>query len=193
MAVECEDVIPIENLDSCPQDEVVAGISEVGVFGSPIKDFLSIAKPKDLKTALTNEELATIAEAHTFKEGKGFHRVDFIPFSGSVDSVQVGEVGSISMENSLGAAVKGTNARVAGYMRRYTNVPMLYIIKEKNGDVKQIGSELSPAYIAEVGATSGKKPGEAKQTVIKIKDTQAYMAPNYAGTIQEFPAPAPLP
>lgn len=188
----CEDVIPIENMDSCPSDEVVAGISEVGVYGSPLADFLTIAKPKGKDTALTNEELAKIAEAHTFKQDKGFHKVDFIPFSGSVDSNQVGEVGNISFENSINAAIKGTNARVAGYLRRYNNVPMIYIVKEKNGDVKQIGSELSPAYISEVSATSGKKAGDSKSTTIKIADTQMYMAPNYEGAIQEWPAPAPV-
>jgi len=190
--MDCTDVIPIENLDSCPQDEVVAGINEAGVYGSPVKDFLTIAKPKDLKTALNNEELATIAEAHTFKQDKGFHKVDFIPFTGSVDSAHVGEVGLLSLQNSLSASIKGTNARVAGYLRRYKNVGMIYIVKEKNGDVKQIGSELSAAYVFEIAATSGKKAGEAKMTTIKIMDTQDYMAPNYDGAIQEFPAPAPV-
>lgn len=189
---DCVDVIPIENLDSCPSDEVVAGISEVGVYASPVKDFLTIEKPADLKTALTNDALATIVAAHVFKADKGFHKIDFIPFSGSVESTHVGEVGNLSVENSLSAAIKGTNARIAGYLRRYSNVPMIYIVKEKNGDIKQIGSELSPAYISEIAATSGKKAGDVKSTTVKIIDIQSHMAPNYGGTIQEFPAPIPV-
>ncbi len=188
----CTDVIPIENLDSCPSDEVVAGISEVGVYGSPVRDFLTIEAPADLSTATDNESLAKIVAAHVFKTGKGFHKVDFIPFTGMVDSAQVGEAGNLSFQNSLTGGIKGTNAKVAGYLRRYKNEAMIYVVKEKNGDIKQIGSELSPAYISEVTATSGAKAGDVKSTTVKIMDTQSYMAPNYGGAITEFPAPAPV-
>ncbi len=190
--MDCEDVIPIENLDSCPSDEVAAGISEVGVYASPVRDFLVIAAPKDLKTAVTNEELAKIAEAHTFKEGKGFHKVAFIPDTGMVETAHVGEKGNLSFQNSLGGQLKGTGAKTAGYLRRYKNEAMIYIVRERNGDVKQIGSELSPAYLIETAATSGQKAGDIKGTTVKFQDNQNYPAPEYAGTIQEFPAPAPV-
>lgn len=188
----CEDVIPIENLDSCPSDEVAAGISEVGVYGSPVRDFLTIAAPKNFSTAASNEELAAIAEAHTFSEGKGFHKVAFIPDTGMVETAHVGEKGNISFQNGIGGQLKGTNPKVAGYLRRYKNEPMIYIVKEKNGDIKQIGSELSPAYLIEVAGTSGQKAGDVKGTTVKFQDTQNYPAPNYDGAIQEFPAPAPV-
>ena len=107
----CTDTIPVENLDSCATDEVAAGISEVGVYGCPVKDFLTIEKPAGFDTATANADLATIAAAHTFDVGKGFHKVDFIPNTGLVETAQVGETGNLSFQNSLTGGIKGTNAR----------------------------------------------------------------------------------
>lgn len=187
----CTDVIPLENLDFCATDEVAAGVSEVGVYGAAISDFETIEKPADLATGTDLASLATIAAAHVFKEGRGFHRIAINPDSGMVEIAQVGEKGSLSFQNTLTGALQGTSARTAGYLRKYKNTPMIFVVKEKNGDVKQIGSELSPAYLSETTGTSGSKPGDVKSTTVKFSDTQNHPAPEYAGTIQEFPAPVP--
>ena len=188
----CTDVIPLENLDFCPTDEVAPGVSEVGVFAAAISDFETIAKPADLKTGTTLESIASVEAAHVFKLDRGFHKVYVNPDTGIVDTAQVGEKGNISFQNSFSGALQGTSAKVAGYLRTYKNTPMIFIVKEKNGDVKQIGSELSPAYLSETTGTSGSKPGDVKATTVKFMDTQNYPAPQYDGAIQEFPAPAPV-
>lgn len=190
--MSCVDNIPIENLESCATEEVVAGVSETGVYAAPVKDFESIESPADFEAAVAEGDLATIAAAHVFKADKGFHKVQFIPFTGKVETAQVGEAGNLSFQNSLTGTLKGTSAKVAAWTRRYKNEPMIYIVKEKNGDVKQIGSELSPAYMSEFTGSSGAKAGDLKSSILKIMDTQAYPAPQYDGTIQEFPAPAPV-
>jgi|AntDeeMinimDraft_5_1070356.scaffolds.fasta_scaffold09399_3 hypothetical protein len=187
----CEDSIPLENLDFCPTDEVSAGVSEVGVFGAAITDFETIEKPEDLETATTLESLATVAAAHVFKLDRGFHKIYVNPDSGMVETAQVGEKGNLSFQNSLTGSLQGTSAKVAGYLRKYKNTPMIFIVREKNGDIKQIGSELSPAYLSETTGTSGSKPGDVKATTVKFMDTQNYPAPQYDGTVQEFPAPDP--
>lgn len=187
----CEDAIPLENLDYCTTQEVAAGVSEVGVYGAAISDFYTIQKPASLTDATDLEDLATITAAHIFKENRGFHRIYINPDSGLVESTQAGEKGNLSIQNSFMGSLQGTGAKTAGYVRKYKNVPMIFIIKEKSGDIKQIGSELSPAYFSETNATSGQKPGDTKQTTIKIMATENHPAVQYDGTIQEFPAPAP--
>ncbi len=189
----CEDTIPLENVEFCPTDEIAAGVSETGVYGASIYDFApgGIKKPADLETATSLEAAGTIADSHIFKEGRGFHKIYINPDTGMVDSAHAGEKGNLSLTNSLTGSLQGTGAKIVGYTRKYKNTPMIYIVKEKNGDVKQIGSELVPAYMSEIAGTSGQKPGDVKATTVKISDTQPYMAPHYAGTIQEFPAPAP--
>lgn len=183
----CEDVIPLENIDYCPNEEIVAGVAETGVFAASVYDFLTIAKPLDLKTGTSLESLATIAEAHTFKEGRGFHRIYLDPDTGMVDTAQVGEKGNLNFNNSFTGGLQGTGAKNAGYVRKYKSTPMIFVVKEKDGHIKQIGSELSPAYMTEVTASSGQKAGDVKRTTIKLMDTSPYPAPEYAGVITEFP------
>ncbi|MCT8340507.1 hypothetical protein MG296_10615 [Flavobacteriaceae bacterium TK19130] len=182
----CTDTIALENLDFCPSDEVAAGVSEVGVYFSPLDKIETIAGVPALSAATTNKEAATIDTAHTFTGDNGFVKVYINPDTGMVESTQVGEKGNMSFQNSFTGALQGTAAQVAGWIRNNKNRPGIWIIKERNGDVKQIGSELSPAYFSEVTGTSGQAPGDRKATTIKIMDTQPYPAPEYAGTITEF-------
>ena len=183
---DCNDTVVIDNIDFCPTQEVTPGVSEVGVYACSVRDFTTIAKPAGLDVAVSYEQAATIADAHTFDGTKGFHKLYINPDTGMVETAQIGEKGNLSFQNSFTGSLQGTGARIAGYLRRHKNEPMIYICKEKNGNVKQIGSELSPAYMTEVTGTSGSKPGDIKATTVKIMDTQNYPAPEYAGTITEF-------
>jgi hypothetical protein len=106
-----------------------------------------------------------------------------------IETAQIGEKGNLSFQNSFTFALRGTGPKNAGWARKYKNEPMIFIVKEKNGDVKQIGSETAPAYMAEISGGSGQAPGDPKQLQYIIRDTQNYPAPEYAGTITEFTTP----
>lgn len=186
----CVDPIPLENIDFCPTQETAPGISEVGVYVAPVTDFETIEKPLELDAGTDLESVATISGAHTFKTDKGFFKVYINPDTGLVETAHGGEKGNISFNNSITGTLQGTGPLVAGFLRKYKNMPLIIIVKERSGNVKQIGSELSPAYLIEVTGTSGQKVGDNKNTIVKFQDTQNYPAPEYAGTIQEFPAPA---
>ncbi|MBT0607634.1 hypothetical protein [Aequorivita echinoideorum] len=188
---ECVDPIPLENLDFCPTIEVAAGVSETGVYGAAVSDFETIVAPPNIADGTDLDSIGTIATAHTFKEGRGFHKIYINPDTGLIESTHAGEKGNLSIGNSLTGALPGTGPKVVGYVRKYKNMPMIFIVKEKDGAVRQLGSALSPAYMSEITATSGQKAGDPKTTTIKITDTLAYMAPHYAATIEEFPVPAP--
>lgn len=182
----CEDAIPLENLDFCPTAEVAAGVSEVGVYIASHFDFEEIKEPPGLDTGTSLEDIGTIAEAHTFKAGRGFFKVYINPDSGLVDGAQVGEKGNLSIQNNFGFSLQGTGAKVVGLVRKYKNMPIIAIVKERDGNIKQLGSKLSPAYLLEVAPSSGQKPGDPKVTTFKFTDVQNYPAPIYAGTITEF-------
>ncbi len=193
MAENCEDPIPLENLDYCPNDEIAPGVSEVGVYFAALSDFASIAKVPKKSEAASLTALGTIAEAHTFKEGRGFHKLYIKPDTGLVDGAQAGEKGGLSIANNFGGTLPNTGARTGGWIRKYLNVPGIVLVRERTDLVKQIGSELSPAYMSEVTPTGGQKPGDSVGVTIKITDSSGSIAPVYAGTIQEFPAPVPEP
>lgn len=190
---ECLDPVPLENLDYCPNDETAPGVSEVGVYVASITDFTTIEAVPKLSEGTTLDSLATIAAAHTFPEGKGFHKLYIKPDTGLVDGAQAGEKGNLSVANSFTGVIPSTGAKAAGWVRKYLNRPLIVIVTERTGVMKQLGSRLSPAYMSEVTHTGGQKPGDATGITVKITDSAGSPAPVYSATVQEFPAPPPAP
>lgn len=188
---ECTDPIPLENLDYCPTDEIVAGISEVGIHFAGINDFETIAWVPKLSDATDLESAGTISESHTFKTDRGFHKVYAKPESGMLDGAQAGEKGNLSIANGFVFTIPSTGARAVGWVRKHLNMPCIVIVVQRNGEKKQIGSPNSPAYMSEITPTNGQKPGDAVGITVKVSDSIPHPSPVYAGTIQEFPAPAP--
>lgn len=187
----CEDPIPLENLDFCPTEEIVAGISEVDINFASIYDFETIAWVPSLADSTDLESAGTIADAHVFKTDRGFHKVYAKPDTGMLDGAQAGEKGNLSVANGFSYVIPSTGAKAVGWVRKHLNMPCIVLVREKNGTIKQLGSPYSPAYMTEVTPTGGQKPGDAVGITIKITDSISHPSPVYAGTIQEFPAPDP--
>lgn len=190
--MDCIDSIELENLDICSNEESLPGVNELEIYGAPVKDFEVIAEPPKLSEATSYKEAGTISESHIFKEGKGFHRLQIFANTGTVDSAQIGEVGRLGSQNSLTGAIPN-DARSKGYLRRHQNQAMIYIVRDRDGKLVQLGSKNSAARVAEFTGTTGTAPGDAKNIQVIFRDSQPFAAPQYDGTIQEFPAPAPTP
>ncbi|MDN3595312.1 hypothetical protein [Zunongwangia endophytica] len=191
MSENC-DPIKLENIEFCATDEIISGISDLEVYGAAISDFKVIAAPPKLDVATNFEEAGAIAETHTFKESRGFHKIQIQADSGSVENTQLGEKSNLGVQNSLTGAMRN-NKKTKGYLRYYKNTPMIFIVREKTGNLVQIGSQNCPAYIVEFTGNTGAAPGDAKNIQVIIRDAQPYFAPDYEGTITQFPAPAPEP
>jgi len=185
----CSDTILTENIDFCADQENAAGVSSVEIFACRVQDFLTIAEPPALGTAVSLAEAATIATAHTFAVGKGFFKINVLPHTGLVDFEPQGEPGSKTNVNSFSGTLPGISARNKGFIRKYQNIGMIFIVTQITGEKVQIGSKVSPAYLTEAPGTSGQKPGDVSGISVKFSDTQAYPAPTYASTITEFTPP----
>ncbi|MAF36470.1 hypothetical protein CL622_05130 [archaeon] len=186
----CTDTIATENIDFCADQENAAGVSPVNIWACRVKDFNSIAKPAALGAATTLDEAGSITESHAFTGDAGFFKISVLPETGSVETEGQGEKGSRTNVNSFAATLPGNGKRNTGFIRKYQNVGMIFIVEQVNGVKKQLGSERSPAYLSENTAASGIKAGDVNGMPIKFSDTQAYPAPDYEGTITEF-TPAP--
>ena len=188
---ECVDTIVTENMDFCADQENPAGVSPVEIFACRVKDFETIGAPAALNVATTLEEAGTISDPHTFTGDNGFFKISILPDTGLVETANQGEKGSKTNSNSFGGTLPGTGAKVTGFVRKYQNVGMIFLVTQINGEVKQIGSKISPAYLSEASGNSGIKPGDVQGTPVKFTDVQAYPAPVYTGAITEFTPPAP--
>ncbi len=183
---DCIDTIVTDNMDYCPDQENPAGVSPVEIFAARVADFDEIMAPPALNVATTLEEAGTIVGPHTFTPPKGFFKITVLPETGMVDTQNQGEKGSKSNVNNFAGTLPGTSAKVTGFIRKYQNVGMIFLVTQVNGEIKQIGSKNSPAYLSEATGSSGVKPGDVHGTPIKFSDVQAYPAPVYTGTITEF-------
>lgn len=182
----CTDTIVTENLDFCANAENMPGVSSINIFACRVTDFTSIAALPALGDATSLEEAATIVGPHTFEGTKGFFKISILPETGMVESPSEGEKGSKSVTNTFSGTLPGLSARNKGFIRKYQNVPMIFIIPQLNGDKVQLGSELSPAYLSESTPTTGAKAGDVVGIPIKFTDTAFCPAPVYTGVITEF-------
>lgn len=187
---ECTDPIPLENLDYCQTDELLPGVVETEVYAALTDDFETIAYTPKYSEGTDLASLGTISEAHTFVSDKGFHRVRVRVDTGLVDGAQVGSKATLNIQNNFTGVIPSTDAAAVGWVRKHLNRPMIIIVKERSGKLKQLGSANSPAYMLEVTPTSGAAPGDAKGITVKFTDTQLHPAPVFEGTITEFTPPA---
>lgn len=183
---DCTDSIALENIDFCPTDEIAAGVSEVEIYAAPVSSFDSIIAPPALNVATTLDAAATITGPHTFTAPAGFFKLNILPDTGLVESAMVGEKGSKSFANSFSGTLPGNSARNLGFGRKFKNVGMIFLVKQTNGEVRQIGSAVKPAYMEEYNGTSGAKAEDINGIPYKFSDVQAYPAPIYSGVITEF-------
>ena len=180
------DTIVTDNLDFCANAENVPGVSPIDVFACPVADFDAIiALPgKDVATSL--EAAATITGPHTFSGGNGFFKIGILPETGMVESAAEGEKGSKSITNTFSGTLPNISAKSKGFVRKYQNVPMIFIIPQLNGDNVQLGSAKSPAFLTEATPSTGAKAGDVVGIPVKFADVQGCPAPVYTGVITEF-------
>jgi len=185
----CADTIITENIDFCPDQETAPGVSSVEIFAARVSDFTAIIEPPKLGVATSLDAAATIVGPHTFPVGQGFFKINILPDTGLVESANEGERGNKSNTNTFSGTLPGVSARNKGFIRKYQNVGMIFLVTQINGDIVQIGSRISPAFLIDASATSGQKVGDLNGIPVKFADAQAYQAPVYTGVITEFTPP----
>lgn len=165
----------------------VGGIQHTHIYFAASDWFAAggIKKPKTQSVAATLAELATISENHVFETGYGFMKLRATPKTGNVESPSAGEADGKVVNNVFTFMVPGSDAEVAGFRRRFQNRDGIWLVKEIDGTVRQIGSEEIPAIMETVTGTLGGGGHDGKKgRTFEIHDFQAYEAPVYSGTIQ---------
>jgi len=186
---ECIDNIATENVDLCAGQESPAGVSSTEIFAARISDFETVAAVPEVDQATTLSEACEISDSHIFPEGKGFFKVNILPETGYVECANEGEKGSKTNKNMFAGTLRGNSSRNLGFIRKYQNQGMVFLVREINGQLRQIGSTVSPAYMIEAAPNTGTKPGDVNGIAFKFEDIQSYPAPVYLGTITEFTPP----
>ena len=66
---------------------------------------------------------------------------------------------------------------------------MIFLVSQIDGEIKQIGSKASPAFLSEGSGSSGQKIGDVNGTPIKFEAVNFSPPPTYTGVITEFTPP----
>lgn len=185
---DCFDNIRTENLDYCVNEELDSGVSESELFFAPAQhiDVMPSLLPLGDPTK-TLEELMTISSDITFPEGKGFNKINILPDTGEIKDEPVGDKGNKKIKSSFDFFLPNNSPRNLGFIRQYKNVGMVFIIGEKSGRKRILGSKLAPAYLSDGPATSGKGPEDNVGIQITIDQTSSAPAPVYTGNVPEKP------
>lgn len=180
----CFDNIENESLEACINVELQAGVSEVGVryaFYNQISDFPMPLNPGDV--GYNYETGVTVADDIVFDAGKGFAKIMVQADSGEVKTSLVGNKGNKKHKQSFAFYVPGNSKKLLGFLRTCKNIPMAFLVDERDGQRRCIGDKFNPAFLSEVEGTTGKGGEDDKGVQFTI---EAYSIPIvYEGVIQE--------
>lgn len=182
----CFDDIPLEDLTLCVNEELVAGTSETQVFAAiadHIDAFPSLPALGGDPTTTTLASLATITDDVTFVATKGFFKLQAQTETGEVKDEIVGNKGNKKVKSMYEFFLPNTSKRNIGFIRQYMNVPLVFIVTEKTGRKRLIGSKLNPVYMEEGSGTTGKGPEDDNGWQISVSTTSSSPAPVYEGNV----------
>jgi hypothetical protein len=187
--MSCFDNLPVEDLNACINNEVQAGISEVGVHYAVHPHIATFPMPLNFGApGYSYETAVVVTEDIAFNPGNGFGIINIMPDSGEVKVDLVGNKGNKKTKSSIGFAISANDAVALGFMRTHANTPMVFCVPERNGQKRLIGDAFNAAYIVEGAATTGKGGEDDKMINFSF---ESYCVPIiYKGAIQR-PAVTP--
>lgn len=184
MATEnCFENHPLEDINICPNEELQAGLApEVYFLPKPFLQTLTIPV---LGVNSTYEAMGKITADIAPIVGKGFVKMDLQIDLNAVSTALVGNRGNKKDQTTLTIFVPGTKATVLGFKRMYKNIPGIFIVKDLNGKMFVIGTDLAPAYIDNLEVTTGTSPEDNNGgTGTIISNSNLY---EYTGNITLMP------
>lgn len=179
----CFENLENESIDACLNNEIQAGVSEVGVNYAFHEHITEFPMPLNIGDAgFTYEKAVEVTDAIVFAVGKGFAKILVMADTGEVKYDTVGNKGNKKNKSSFGFSVAGNNKKLLGMLRTIKNIPMIYAVNERDGQTRLIGDKNNPAYLTEGAATTGKGGEDDKIVNFMI---EAYSIPIvYEGALQ---------
>lgn len=188
----CFDDVQTEDLTACVNTETAAGLSEVHLYYAvhqQIKVFPEVASPGDASASM--ESLVDVVEDIEFYPTKGFSQITVQSDTGEVKTSLVGTKGNLKHKNVLNFYVPGNDKKLLGFMRKFKNMPLLFIATERDGQKRLIGDAYNAAFMKEGEGSTGKGGEEDKGIQFSI---ESYSLPLvYSGNIQRPALPDVLP
>lgn len=150
----CFDDVAHENIDFCPNEEISAGTSTRG-FYVPAAFLETMTLPAT--TGDYEADITIPAGNISLSADKGWKGIDLQVDESELKSTLVGNRGNKKSKGQFDCYIPGFRPKVIGFLDKYKNVPLVFVIPDSNGVKWVIGTKLNPAYIESAEGTTGKK------------------------------------
>lgn len=155
-----------------------AGITKVyWALPEDIAIFPVLKTPDDADATLSS--LVTYATAIIMKAGKKFQEIYCTLEEGELKSTFAGNRDGKGKENMLEISFPGNDADFLGFEAYAANRDFIFLVKEKNGKYRVLGSLEDAAYLESGDATSGKKIADGRKNVLTFKASGPTAPPIY--------------
>ncbi|HEY0056292.1 MAG TPA: hypothetical protein VGB63_13125 [Pedobacter sp.] len=154
-----------------------AGINRV--LYALAEDIATFPELGDPEVATTFNELVEILTAITMKAGKKFNELYCTLETGELKSKLAGPRDGKGRENTMDISFPGNEAAFLGFDAFTDNLPMVFLVLEKNGKWRVLGSKNDPAYKDDSDGTSGKAISDGRATKLMFKSAQETAPPIY--------------
>lgn len=180
----CFDKYQAEDIQYCPNDGSQAGISEVNIYYSYYKNVKTLNIP-DVSGDF--EAAGTIDDDIVMESGHGFGNIEALVDENELTTSLTGNTGNKRHSTSLSMLIPNIRAKTLGYIRKYKNAGLIFIILDRNGKKFVIGNKISPARVSEATGTTGK--GEDDNNGYSLTVTTSSPLFEYTKSIPLLPPP----
>jgi len=165
-----------------------AGVVQVlYAFPEDVATFPTLADPA---TATTLSSLIEYADPIIMKTGKQFFPLYSTLETAELTTALTGSRDGKGRENSLKISYPGNDSNFLGFEAYVTNRDVIFLVKEKNGKWRVLGSLEDPAYLDVDAGTSGAKISDSRKTELTFKAPAETSCPVYISDVGDLLAPA---
>lgn len=174
-----------ESLNYCAGQESFPGIQGKIYFipKRSIVNWPKLPSVNDLATSDSIERIAIYEGNFVLAADKKFREMDVVMEESPVSCESQGETPSKSFLNKATIKLYSTEEDATAFARMANNDDLVFIILQKNGKARVIGSKMFPTSIRpkqDLGATATDKAG----SILEIEATDKCPAPFYVGKIE---------
>lgn len=168
-----------DNLDWADGSNNDGGIGQY-IYYSPLSNITTF--PAVPATPTTNADVVTVSDPFVMVATKTFKKIYCTRDQGEVVSKMIGETDSKSYENTAEFFIPGNQAEVLAFLEMIKNTNGVFIVPDREDQMRIIGSKNLPAKIEVGETTTGKKAGDMRGTKITVKSV-GRIAPIYDNTV----------
>lgn len=179
---KCSDMESLyEDMPFCQGKKSLPGVRGY-VFGIAKRDVVKWPTlPGAAAKSLT--ELVNYVGDFVLATDKKWHKIGMIPNNGELKIESQGTYGSKTFKVTSNIVIPGTEEEATGYIAAANNDEMIYLIIQRNGKARMVGSESFTPELS-LSQDTGKAATDTNSTNVEAVATDEYPAPFYPGKIE---------